>query len=86
MSDSQRKGARGRYLREAGALCAHCHGTGRVMTDTSTARSRKGGTASYLGSLQPGGLSMSERGRLGGRPREATLDNSTAMDRSAGTS
>ena len=85
MSDSQRKGRR-RYRREAGALCAHCHGTGRVTTNTVMGRSRRGGNKSYLRSLEPGGLSMSERGRLGGRPREATLDNSAAMDRSAGTS
>ena len=34
-------------------------------------------------SLQPGGLSMSERGRLGGRPKEVTLADLAAMDRGA---
>ena len=83
MVDSRHNTGRLRYRREAdGALCPHCHGTGRIMTDTSTARSRRGGNASYLGSLQPGGLSMSERGRLGGRPKEPTL---AAMDRGANT-
>ena len=85
MGGPQHKGRR-RYRREAEVICGHCHGTGRVTTDTATARSRRGGNTSYLRSLEPGGLSMSERGRLGGRPREATLDNSAAMDRSAGTS
>lgn len=85
MSDSQRKGARGRYRREALAICAHCHGTGRVTTDTATARSRRGGNVTYLASLRPDRLSMSERGRLGGRPKEVTLADLAAMDRGANT-
>ena len=82
MSDSQRKGARGRYRREAAVICAHCHGTGRIMTDTVMAHSRRGGNISYLASLRPDRLSMAERGRLGGRPKEPTL---AAMDRGANT-
>lgn len=36
---------------------------------------------SYLRSLEPGRLSMSDRGRLGGRPKEYTLDDLMAMGR-----
>ena len=53
--------------------CPECRGTGRLRTETAHARSKKGGAMSYLNSLQPGQLSMSERGRLGGRPRALTL-------------
>ena len=38
------------------------------------ARAKKGGNASYLASLGSGSLSMSDRGKLGGRPNELTLD------------
>ena len=36
-------------------------------------RARQGDSASFLGSLTHEQLSMSERGRLGGRPKEVTL-------------
>ena len=74
MSNSRREAARRRYLREADVLCDACHGTGRVQSTSSTARSKRAGNASYLRSLEKNQLSMTQRGRLGGRPRGITLE------------
>ena len=81
MTAAQSKAAKARYERESQVFCPTCHGSGRVLSKTVSARSRKGGTAAYLRSLQPGQPSMSERGQKGGRPRELTL----AEVRSAGS-
>ena len=82
MGAPQHNGRR-RYRREAEAICGHCHGTGRVTTNTVMGRSRRGGNRTYLRSLEPGSPSMSERGRLGGRPKEVTLADLAALDRGA---
>ncbi len=58
-----------RGYRQEQVLCPHCEGTGRVITDTVRARAAKAGNATYLASLKSGALSMSERGKMGGRPR-----------------
>ena len=60
--------------REGQDLCPACHGSGRIGDGSTSARARRGGNASFLVSLNPERLSMSERGRLGGRPKELTLD------------
>jgi len=52
-------------------ICSECGAL--KFTDAARTRSRKGGQAAYLKSLQKGELSMSERGKLGGRPRRLTL-------------
>ena len=72
MTEVQKRAARKRYHREAEAICPTCDGKGRILTRNARARARKGGNASYLKSLQPGSLTMSERGRKGGRPRAPT--------------
>ena len=61
-----------RYVKNE-ALCPSCEGKGRVTDQTLSARGRKGGNVAYLKSLEPGGMSMVERGRRGGRPRALTL-------------
>ena len=86
MSQLRRKVGQHRYRREHEALCTHCDGTGRVTATTVIARSTKGGNRSYLLSLDPDRASMSERGRLGGRPKDMTLGDLAAMDRDTRTS
>ena len=73
MSVEQSKAARRRFQREALECCPTCDGTGVVTSDVFKARSRRGGMHSYLKSLQPGQLSMAERGAKGGRPTEPTI-------------
>lgn len=85
MPHAKRRAAQQRYQREADILCAHCYGTGRVTAESVSARAQRGGNASFLVSLQPGRLSMSERGRRGGRPMEPTLGDLAAMGRGTGT-
>ena len=55
-------------------LCPLCGGKGRVASPDRIARARKGGNTTYLKSLEPGQMSMRERGRRGGRPRSYRLD------------
>ena len=74
MTKTQSKRAKMRFERENEGLCHLCHGTGRVLSNAALARAKKGGNASYLASLGSGSLSMSDRGKLGGRPNELTLD------------
>jgi RecJ-like exonuclease len=72
VTEAQKRAARKRYHREAEALCPTCDGKGRILTRNTCTRARAGGNASYLKSLQPGSLTMSERGKKGGRPRSPT--------------
>ena len=74
MTVEQSKGVRGRFERDNAELCAVCHGTGRVIKQSAVAKAKRGGNANYLASLGSGSLSMSDRGKLGGRPNELTLD------------
>ena len=74
MTKTQSEGAKTRYERDSTGLCAVCHGTGRVLSQSAVAKAKRGGNATYLASLGSGGLSMADRGRLGGRPKELTLD------------
>lgn len=80
MSEKARQKAMARHEREAVDLCDACQGTGRVRSQSTIARAKRGGNASYLTSLRPEQLSMSERGRLGGRPRELTLEDLNSKD------
>lgn len=73
MTKAQSKAAKLAYQREAEHLCDACGGTGRIHLKTRTTRARKAGNTTYLRSLQPGVLSMSDRGKMGGRPRRLTL-------------
>ena len=73
MTEAQSRAAKRRYEREHTAVCPACNGRGTVNTKTPSSRARQGGVAAYLKSLQPGQMSMSERGKLGGRPPEPTL-------------
>ena len=52
-----------------------CKGKGRILSESARTRARQGGNASYLRSLEPGQLSMAERGRLGGQPKALTIDD-----------
>ena len=73
MTEAQKRAAKRRAERESLDICPTCSGTGRVTSKTISTRGRKGGNATYLKSLQSEELSMRERGKLGGRPRELTL-------------
>ena len=74
MTEGQSNASTTRSRRENEDLCKVCKGTGRVLSRSVLARARRGGNVSYLASLDNEQLSMSERGRLGGRPRELSLD------------
>ena len=67
--------AKRRFDREGQALCPACHGSGRVLSPSVIAKAKRGGNACYLASMGDGQLSMSERGRKGGRPKELTLED-----------
>lgn len=75
MTKSQSKQAKSRFERESTGLCAECHGTGRVLTQSAIAKAKRGGNASCLKSLIPGNLFMSDRGKLGGRPKDLSLED-----------
>ena len=81
MTEPQRDAARQSYLREAVDICPSCKGTGRVTSEGVKSRARKGGVHSYLRSLEAGQLSMTERGRRGGRPEEPSLAGLIDIDR-----
>ena len=81
MTEKQSRLAKGRYERDSTELCAVCQGTGRILSDFAVAKAKRAGNASYLASLAPGKLSMSERGKLGGRPKEPSLADLDALNR-----
>ena len=84
MSELQHQAAQRRMDRESKRICPACNGSGRVTAESVGARARGGGNASYVKSLQPGQQSMTERGRRGGTPREASLSDLIDMNRSMG--
>jgi len=71
----QRKGGRRSWGRHGAEVCPLCKGTGLVTSGAWRAKARKGGIKSFLISLQPGQLSMSERGKRGGRPRALRIED-----------
>ena len=75
MTEKNQKAAKRRYQKEAEEICPTCQGSGRVLNENAKARARKGGNASYLKSLEPGALTMVERGRRGGAPRKPTIED-----------
>ena len=85
MSEAQRMAAKWRSDRESQTRCPACNGSGRVVSGSVSARARMGGTASYLRSLKAGQLSMADRGKRGGRPRERTLADVKTGSEHAGT-
>ena len=60
-------------------VCSECGSL--KYTEAARTRSRKGGQATYQKSLQKGEMSMSDRGKLGGRPRRLTLAELLGTDR-----
>ena len=84
MSQSRSEAAHRRSERDGHEICPHCDGSGLVVNANIIARARKGGLKSLLRSFQPGELSMSERGRRGGRPKEPTIDELIDRDRGMG--
>ena len=66
-------------------MCPACGGTGRVHTESIRDRARKGGNAAYLQSLLPNHISMSQRGKLGGRPKNPNLSQIIAARRAPGS-
>lgn len=80
MTERAKLSAKRRYQREAEELCPNCKGTGRVFSQTAKAKATQGGNAAYLKSLEPGQLSMSERGKKGGAPRLPTIDDLMRLD------
>ena len=85
MTRTQSEVGKARFQREALTLCPTCEGSGMVLSETVKERARKGGVHSYLKSLEPGQLSMSERGKKGGRPKEPFLSGLPAIDRGVGS-
>ena len=84
MTEAQRKAARARYQRHSLEICQCCGGSGLVVSEAVRARAKIGGNQSFVKSLRRGELSMSERGKLGGRPKGPTLVDLDAVDRGAG--
>ena len=85
MSDAQSAAARSRFQRDAVEICAACAGTGLAVSESESSRAKAGGNHSFVKSLQPGEMSMSERGRLGGRPKGPVLADLIGRDRDTGT-
>ena len=81
MARAQSEAAKARYRRESLEQCPTCVGTGVVVSEDVKAKARKGGVNSFLSSLQPGQLSMGERGAKGGRPKEPSLKDLVDSDR-----
>ena len=65
--------AKKRYQRKAKTICPMCEGKGRILSESARTLARRGGNASYLKSLEPGQMSISERGKLGGQPKALTI-------------
>ena len=83
MTVAQSKAARARFQRDSLEKCQCCGGSGLVVSEAVRAKAKIGGNVSFLKSLQKGELSMSERGKLGGRPKGPTLAELDAVDRGA---
>ena len=79
MTAAQKIAAQHRYQREGEAICPCCEGTGRILSPSIRQKARKGGHSSFLKSLQPGEMTMSARGARGGRPKEVTIDELSAI-------
>ena len=75
MTEAQSTAAKERYRRESDVICPMCDGKGRILSQSVKGRAVKAGNASYRKSLEPGQMSMSERGKLGGRPRAITIES-----------
>ena len=73
MTAVQRDAAKSRYKREAHDPCSLCGGTGLVQNESIAARAKKGGIMGVLASARRDALLMSERGRMGGRPKDPSL-------------
>ena len=79
MTERAKIAAKRRYQKEAEEICPTCQGSGRVLNENAKAKAkanaRKGGNVAYLKSLEPGALSMAERGRKGGAPKLPTIED-----------
>ena len=80
MTERAKIAAKRRYKREAEEICPTCQGSGRVLNENAKAKARKGGNVGYLKSLEPGALSMAERGRKGGASKLPTIEDLTTRE------
>ena len=71
----QRQAGRHSWGKHGAEACPLCEGTGLTTSNSWGERARKGGVRSFLTSLQPGQLSMCERGKHGGRPRALKIED-----------
>jgi len=74
-SDIRRRGGMRCWAKHGVAECPLCKGTGLVASEGWKRKGRKGGLRSYLVSLEPGHLSMVQRGRYGGRPGALKIED-----------
>ena len=73
MPRNRSESAKRAYQRRSVAICPTCDGKGTILSESAKTRAKQGGNARYLKSLQPGEMSMSEMGQLGGAPRALTF-------------
>lgn len=71
----QRQGGHHSWGRHGAEVCPLCKGTGLIMSNAWREKGRKGGVRSFLVSLEHGQLSMSQRGKHGGRPRALRIED-----------
>jgi len=70
--------------RHGAEVCPLCGGTGIVTSNIWREKARRGGVKSFLSSLQPGRLSMRDRGKCGGRPKALTIEEIERRDAAPG--
>lgn len=81
----QREAGRRSWAKHGTKACPLCGGSGIITSNTWLERARKGGIKSFLLSLQDGQLSMSERGKYGGRPKALTIEDIERRDAAPGS-
>ena len=73
MSKAQSNAAKRRLERDTHRRCPVCVGSGSLAAPSAHTRAVSGGRASHRISLNRGQQTMTDRGRMGGRPAELTL-------------
>jgi len=71
----QSKGGHHSWTKHGAEICPLCGGTGVLASSVWREKGHKGGVRRFLVSLQLGQLSMSERGKRGGRPKALTIED-----------
>lgn len=69
----QREGGQQSWAKHGRDTCPLCGGV--IASDSWREKARRGGVKSFLISLQPGRLSMRDRGKYGGRPRALKIED-----------